>query len=178
MTQEDIERLKKNKFPDSDEPGVEVEAETGAGTGNGTSSVPPRRTPLPTVFGGYEYSPAEQGAEAFGGSEQAPEGPVDPEQVKGLVTTVLKDVYDPEIPVNIYDLGLIYDLAVSAEGDVEITMTLTAPGCPVAGSLVQEVAERVGAVEGVRRSHVQLVFEPPWDQDRMTEEARLELGLL
>ncbi|MFW5877297.1 MAG: DUF59 domain-containing protein [Myxococcota bacterium] len=136
------------------------------------------RMHLPTtMFGGYEYSPAEQGTEAFGGSDEAPAEPVDEALLRERVTAVLKDVYDPEIPVNIYDLGLIYGLEISEQGDLDVEMTLTAPACPVAGALVQEVAERVGQVEGVRRSHVTLVFDPPWTQDRMTEEAKLELGL-
>ncbi|MFW6050076.1 MAG: DUF59 domain-containing protein [Myxococcota bacterium] len=133
---------------------------------------------LPQMFGGYAYSPAEQGTEAYGGSDEPPEEPADPQLLRDRVTTLLKDVYDPEIPVNIYDLGLIYGLEISPEGDVAVEMTLTAPACPVAGALVQEVAERVGSVQGVRKSHVKLVFDPPWTQDRMTEEAKLELGLL
>ena len=87
-------------------------------------------------------------------------------------------VYDPEIPLNLYDLGLIYGFVIDDDKNVEIEMTLTAPGCPVAGTLVREVAEKVGGVDGVRTSHVKLTWSPPWTKDRMTDEAKLELGLL
>ena len=115
--------------------------------------------------------------EAYGGSEERIAA-VDEDVLRPAVEAALKTVYDPEIPLNIYDLGLIYGFEIDAEGNVEISMTLTAPGCPVAGMLVQQVAYAVGAVEGVARSHVTLTWDPPWTQDRMTEEARLELGLL
>ena len=94
------------------------------------------------------------------------------------VIEALKTVYDPEIPVNIYELGLIYGVEVDAEGRAEIRMTLTAPACPVAGALVEEVAEKAGRVEGVSTSHVELVWDPPWTPDNMTEAAKLELGML
>jgi len=94
------------------------------------------------------------------------------------VTTVLKSVYDPEIPVNIVDLGLIYNIEVDDENNVEITMTLTAPNCPIADNIVLEVREKVQIMNGVKTAKVNLTFEPPWNQDRMTEEAKLELGLL
>jgi FeS assembly SUF system protein len=87
-------------------------------------------------------------------------------------------VYDPEIPVNIYDLGLIYRLEVDAEGRVEVDMTLTAPACPVAGSLPYEVGRVIDAVPGVSDARVRLVWQPPWSQKRMSDEARLQLGLL
>ena len=90
----------------------------------------------------------------------------------------LKEIYDPEIPVNIYDLGLIYGVDVTDEGDVAITMTLTTPHCPVAESMPGEVELRVGAVPGVRDAEVLLVWDPPWGPDKMTDEARLELGML
>ena len=88
----------------------------------------------------------------------------------------LKDVYDPEIPVNIYDLGLIYNVNVNEEFSADIIMTLTAPGCPVADILVDEVREAALSVEGVKGVNVELTFEPPWDKSMMSEEARLELG--
>ena len=94
------------------------------------------------------------------------------------VIDVLKSIYDPEIPLNVYDLGLIYGVEVQDEGDVEIKMTLTAPACPVAGQIVKDVATKVGAVKTVRKAHVQLVWDPPWTKDRMTDDALLELGLL
>jgi FeS assembly SUF system protein len=93
------------------------------------------------------------------------------------VLGVLKTIYDPELPVNIYELGLIYDLQVSAAGEVTIRMTLTAPNCPVAGSLPGEVQKKVAALPGVTSAKVDLVWEPPWDKSRLSEAAQLELGL-
>lgn len=94
------------------------------------------------------------------------------------VIDALKDIYDPEIPVNIYDLGLIYGVEVTEDGDVAVTMTLTTPHCPVAESMPGEVELRVGSVPGVRDAEVNLVWDPPWGPDKMTDEARLELGML
>jgi FeS assembly SUF system protein len=94
------------------------------------------------------------------------------------VVDALKEIYDPEIPVNIYELGLIYGVDITAEGSVAITMTLTTPHCPVAESMPAEVELRVGAVPGVRDCEVNLVWDPPWDMAKMTDEARLELGML
>ncbi len=88
----------------------------------------------------------------------------------------LKDVYDPEIPVNIYDLGLIYNVDVEENNKANVIMTLTAPGCPVADMLVNDAREAALAVDGVDDAHVELTFEPPWDKSMMSEEARLELG--
>ncbi|MFN3951938.1 MAG: SUF system Fe-S cluster assembly protein [Thermaurantimonas sp.] len=93
------------------------------------------------------------------------------------VVEVLRDIYDPEIPVNIYDLGLIYDLKVSDVGDVEILMTLTSPNCPVAETLPVEVKEKVRALDVVTNVDVKITFDPPWNKDMMSEEARLELGI-
>jgi len=87
-------------------------------------------------------------------------------------------VHDPEIPVNIYDLGLVYVITISAEGDVEISMTLTAPGCPVAGEMPGWVADAVGAIPGVKTVNVELVWDPPWGMDMLSDEARLELGFM
>lgn len=94
------------------------------------------------------------------------------------VIEVLKDIYDPEIPVNIYDLGLIYGVDVGEDGGVSVTMTLTTPHCPVAESMPGEVELRVASVPGVRDCEVSLVWDPPWDMAKMTDEARLELGML
>ena len=94
------------------------------------------------------------------------------------VISALQEIYDPEIPVNIYDLGLIYGVDVSDEADVTVTMTLTTPHCPVAESMPGEVELRVGAVPGVRDAEVNLVWDPPWDPAKMSDEARLELGML
>jgi FeS assembly SUF system protein len=93
------------------------------------------------------------------------------------IVRVLRTVYDPEIPVNIYDLGLIYNIAIDAEGFVKVDMTLTAPGCPVAETFPGIVADAVRSVEGVSDVDVELVWDPPWTQERMTEAAKLELGL-
>ena len=90
----------------------------------------------------------------------------------------IKEIFDPEIPVNIYDLGLIYGVEVSDEASVVVTMTLTTPHCPVAESMPGEVELRVAAVPGVRDCEVNLVWDPPWDMAKMTDEARLELGML
>ena len=94
------------------------------------------------------------------------------------VIEALKTIYDPEIPVNIYELGLIYDVAASEDGDVVVTMTLTTPHCPVAESMPGEVELRVLSVPGVRDAEVKLVWEPAWDPSKMSDEARLELGML
>jgi len=93
------------------------------------------------------------------------------------VIAALKTVYDPEMPVNIYELGLVYGLAVGVAGDVEIRMTLTAPNCPVAGTLPGEVERAVRAVPGVSNVGLELTFDPPWSKDRMSEAAKLALGL-
>ena len=94
------------------------------------------------------------------------------------VIAALKDIFDPEIPVNIYDLGLIYGVDVAEDGGVVVNMTLTTPHCPVAESMPGEVELRVGAVPGVRDAEVNLVWDPPWDPAKMSDEARLELGML
>lgn len=99
------------------------------------------------------------------------------ETYEGIITA-LKEIYDPEIPVNIYELGLIYGVEVTAEGHAAVTMTLTTPNCPVAESMPAEVELRVGAVPGVGTVDVNLVWDPPWDPAKMSDEARLELGML
>jgi len=93
-----------------------------------------------------------------------------------LIIEKLKDVYDPEIPVNIYDLGLVYNVDVDENNKANVVMTLTAPGCPVADMLVEDTRQAALAVEGIEDAHVELTFEPPWDKSMMSEEARLELG--
>lgn len=117
-------------------------------------------------------------------SDRNPSGPIasDPDAapspggIEAAVIAQLKTVYDPEIPVDIYELGLVYAVEVSDEGNVEIRMTLTSPMCPVAGSLPPEVEAKVAQVPGVQSSRVELVWEPPWNPSMMSEAARLELG--
>jgi FeS assembly SUF system protein len=94
------------------------------------------------------------------------------------VLDALKEIYDPEIPVNIYDLGLIYDVQISPDSHAKVLMTLTTPNCPVAESMPGEVELRVGAVPGVGSAEVELVWDPPWDPQKMSDEAKLELGML
>jgi FeS assembly SUF system protein len=98
--------------------------------------------------------------------------------IRDQVEAVLRTVYDPEIPVNIYDLGLVYEVKIAERGEVKITMTLTAPACPAAGEIIHDVQQKVETIEGVVDCHVQLTFDPPWNRDMMSEEAKLELGFL
>ncbi len=97
---------------------------------------------------------------------------------QATVVSVLKTVHDPEIPVDIYELGLIYEVTINEDSFVHIEMTLTSPNCPVAESLPAEVEEKVGNIEGATGAKVNIVFDPPWTQDMMSEEAKLELGFL
>lgn len=94
------------------------------------------------------------------------------------IVKVLKTIYDPEIPVDIYELGLIYDVFVNEDYDVKILMTLTSPNCPVAETLPLEVEEKMKSINEVKSSEVEITFDPPWSQDLMSEEAKLELGML
>jgi len=103
------------------------------------------------------------------------------EEIKILeekIINVCKNIFDPEIPVSIYELGLIYETKVSEDGKVEVLMTLTTPNCPVAESLPAQVKEEIGYLTGVTEVDLEITFEPPWDQEMMSEEAKLELGLL
>ena len=100
------------------------------------------------------------------------------QEIGERVVEVLCDIYDPEIPVDIYQLGLIYDVRVSEEGYVEIDMTLTSPSCPVAETMPEEVKQKVSAIDGVADAKVIMVFDPTWTKDMMSEEAKLELGFL
>ena len=100
------------------------------------------------------------------------------EEIKNKINEILQTVYDPEIPVSIVELGLVYDVEVKDSGAVKILMTLTAPNCPVAGDIVLEVKEKAESVEGTKDVHVQLTFDPPWTKDMMSDEARLELGFM
>ena len=97
-------------------------------------------------------------------------------KIEERIVDVLKTVYDPEIPVNIYDLGMIYKIDVDDEGNLDMDMTFTAPSCPAADFILEDVRTKVESVEGVKTANINLVFEPVWDQSMMTEEARVELG--
>lgn len=103
---------------------------------------------------------------------------MDKQLLKEKITEALKTIYDPEIPVDIYELGLIYEVNIDDKAHVEVVMTLTSPNCPVAESLPQDVKTKVSEVEGVSGAHIELVFEPAWDKTFMSEEAMLELGFL
>ena len=118
--------------------------------------------------------------EGFLAKQAAPAEPAPTEPAGDLYEAVidaLKEIYDPEIPIDIYELGLIYDVTVSADNSVLIQMTLTAPGCPVAGSLPGEVETKVESIPEVKSATVNLVWEPPWDKSRMSEAALLQLGM-
>jgi FeS assembly SUF system protein len=116
-----------------------------------------------------------QGAESQG--QIQPPQAAGPEEVQAGVIEVLRTVYDPEIPVNIYEMGLVYNIDVDQGGKVHIRMTLTSPGCPVAGSLVPEIEGKARQVPGVTAAVVELVWDPPWDPSMMSEAAKLQLGM-
>ena len=99
-------------------------------------------------------------------------------KIEEKIVAMLKTVYDPEIPVNVYDLGLIYKIDVSDNGEVALDMTLPAPNCPAADFIMEDIRQKVESVEGVTSATINLVFEPEWDKDMMSEEAKLELGFL
>jgi FeS assembly SUF system protein len=135
----------------------------------------PNRVPLETLddqHGHHKREPiADRPADL---PEFAPEAP---EDLREKVIQALQTCYDPELPINIYELGLIYDVAIDPSGAVAIKMTLTSPACPVAGSLPPEVEAKVRAIPGVASVKVDVVWDPPWTQERMSEAARLQLGL-
>lgn len=103
---------------------------------------------------------------------------IDTEALSIKIVEKIKSIYDPEIPVDIYELGLIYDVFVNEQHDVKILMTLTSPNCPVAETLPMEVEEKVRSIDEVRNAEVEITFDPPWSQEMMSEEAKLELGFL
>ena len=103
---------------------------------------------------------------------------IEKEDLGEKIVTKIKTIFDPEIPVDIYELGLIYDVFVNEDTDVKVLMTLTSPNCPVAETLPMEVEEKVRSIEGVRNAEVEITFDPTWTQDMMSEEAKLELGFL
>lgn len=102
----------------------------------------------------------------------------DPLQLAPAITDALETVFDPEIPVNIVELGLVYEVITKEDGIAKVVMTLTAPGCPVAGDIIDEVQRKVGEVEGVKQALVELTFDPAWDRSMMSDVARLELGFM
>jgi len=130
--------------------------------------------PLPVVQTPTPGAPAEAARVEIAGMTSDPEKTA---ALKPLIIAALSKVFDPEIPVNIYDLGLIYDVIVDASGGVGIRMTLTAPGCPAAQILPGQVRDTVARVPGVADAKVDVVWEPPWDRDRMSEAAKLQLGM-
>lgn len=99
-------------------------------------------------------------------------------ELEDQIIAVIKTVYDPEIPVDVYELGLIYDVRIEDNGHIDVDMTLTSPSCPVAESLPAEVEEKIMSVEGVKTAKVKIVFDPPWTRDMMSEEAQLDLGFM
>jgi len=136
---------------------------------------PPEATPELPAARSPEPAP-EPAAAADTGKSEAEAAP-EHDQLKDDIVGALKTVYDPEIPVDIYELGLIYRIDVDADRNVELDMTLTAPGCPVAGDMPGWVENAVSAVPGVGQVKVNLVFDPPWDTSRMSDEARLTLNM-
>jgi FeS assembly SUF system protein len=137
----------------------------------------PQRIPLeldqpPEVQG---LPPASQPAAA--GEPASVTEPIDIADVKDKIIAALRTCFDPEIPVNIYELGLIYEIDVDPNGEIRIQMTLTSPACPAAGSLPPEVRAKTKAVPGVKNAQVDVVWDPPWTPDRMSEAAKLQLGL-
>ena len=140
----------------------------------GAVAPPPRAR----VTDGFERKRDYLAGFLAGETETQPGGEVPNADLKDSVIDALKSVYDPEIPVDIYELGLIYDVEISEDGDAAIAMTLTTPHCPVAESLPNEVELRVLSVPGIRDAVVNLVWDPPWDPSKMSDEARLELGML
>jgi FeS assembly SUF system protein len=137
------------------------------------SVIPPPRARVPeSVARKRDY------LTGFLSGETEEKSPASNDELTDRVIEMLKSIYDPEIPVDIYELGLIYDIDVSEDGDAVITMTLTTPHCPVAESMPGEVEMRVLSVPGIRDTEVKLVWDPPWDPSKMSDEARLELGML
>jgi len=130
--------------------------------------------PVMTTGGLPEDSPANAVSQST--SDITPD-PAKMDEIAPKVIEALKTVYDPEIPVNIFEMGLIYDVIVSAEGQVGVRMTLTAPACPAAQSLPIEVRDKARGVEGVTDAKVEVVWDPPWTKDRMSDVAKLELGM-
>jgi len=134
---------------------------------------PPRAYYNPYLWPGAMNEGAEEGTTAHAGAPKPDDVPPTSEEE---IVEALRQVHDPEIPVNIYDLGLIYEKTIDEKGDVKIRMTLTAPACPVAGEMPSQVAEAVAALPGAGEVEVTLTWDPPWDKEKMSEDARLALG--
>jgi FeS assembly SUF system protein len=134
----------------------------------------PRFIPVHNPINDPSASPANEFSESL--DDLTPD-PIKMAELRPLVLDALATIYDPEIPVNIRELGLIYDVLVDKDGHVGVRMTLTAPACPAAQSLPVEVRDKARAVPGVTSAKVEIVWEPPWDKDRMSEAAKLQLGL-
>ncbi len=134
----------------------------------------PVYAPSPWDEYGSDMGGMEAGVVAHAGEALEPGAKVADQEA---IATALKTVYDPEIPVDIYELGLIYEINIEMNGDVRLVMTLTAPGCPVAGILPQQVADAAASVDGVGEVEVTLVWDPPWDMEKMSEDAKLALGM-
>jgi FeS assembly SUF system protein len=149
----------------SAEPAVLKEAERQRATARELRAEWERRQP--------SAQPAAAPAAAAAEADDSPEIAV----LREYIIDVIKSCYDPEIPVNVYDLGLIYNIAIAPDGKVDVKMTLTAPGCPAAGILPGEVEEKVRSVPGVTGVALDLVWDPPWDQSKMSQAARLQLGI-
>lgn len=137
-----------------------------------------QRAPTPTTESGAPSATATDTLSATAPGSLSATAHGDGSSLQDKVVEALTSVFDPEIPVNIYELGLIYDVDVAEDGEVNITMTLTAPNCPVAGSLPGEVQDKIAAIAGVTKAQVNLVWEPAWTPERMSEAAKLELGWL
>ena len=137
-----------------------------------SDAVEPDETPRETMERKRDY------LEGFLAKKPERLSPGQPGELHDAVIAALKEIYDPEIPVNIYDLGLIYGVEITDEADALVTMTLTTPHCPVAESMPGEVELRAASVPGIRDAEVNLVWDPPWGPDKMSDEARLELGML
>jgi FeS assembly SUF system protein len=133
----------------------------------------PHRVPLETI----EEQPAPSAPAPAEPAAATPDAPLVPAEAEAKIIAQLKTCYDPEIPVNIYELGLIYGIQVEPVGDVILRLTLTSPSCPAAGSLPGEVQQKAASVPGVKSVKVDLVWDPPWDPSRMSEAARLQLGM-
>ena len=131
--------------------------------------------PMMTTGGLPEDSPANAVSESLASIAV---DPAKTDEIRPLVIEALKTVFDPEIPVNIYEMGLIYDVVVDAAGIVGVKMTLTAPNCPAAQSLPVEVRDKARSVPGATDAKVEVVWDPPWDRDRMSDAAKLQLGML